>query len=113
PRPTLIWHFLPVHHPRPARLLPPAMSFASHSMSPMLMVPGGPFPNSAYHAYRVGAQPAGVTAVFVSDGGLYGPGTANATFDEPSIEGLNWGIYVPEPATLALLSVAAIVFRRR
>lgn len=56
-----------------------------------ITVPGGPFPNSAFRAYRVGEQPAGAAAVLTSMGAQAGDfGTVNATFDAPNVTGLDW-----------------------
>jgi hypothetical protein len=71
-------------------------------------------PNSAFAIFTPGSQPAGSIPVLVStaNGGL---GTVFATFDVPTIRGINWGVYavVPAPGSLAVLGLAGVVAARR
>lgn len=81
-----------------------------------LVLPGAPFENDAFSAYRIGDEPEGAISIFESYPTFTNDlGTVNATVQEPGVTGLNWGIFVvPEPGPIMLVAMAgAILMRRR
>ena len=85
----------------------------SVDVSDVMEIPG--FPKSDYANWGAGlTAPPGAVVVLRSEPLTRDFGTVISTFNVPQLHGLNWVVfYIPEPATLALLTTGALAIARR
>ena len=77
-------------------------------------VAGAPADDALWAAGPLASVPASAIVVLRSVGVIHPGGTGTATYDFPAVAFSNWAMwYIPEPTTLALLTLGALATRRR